>query len=129
MIVNVGSEPVAELEAESAGFDFERTFHAEFPRIARVIARVVQDPGRAEEFYAAVRRYYPGLADGAIQPGYAGIRPKLQGSGAPAADFVIQGPEEHGVGGLTNLYGIESPGLTSSLAIADAVANKLGIAS
>jgi L-2-hydroxyglutarate oxidase LhgO len=87
------------------------------------------DPARGESFYDAVRRYYPGLADGAIQTGYSGIRPKIQAPGEPAADFVIQGPEEHGVGGLTNLYGIESPGLTSSLAIADAVANKLGIAS
>ena len=83
------------------------------------------DPGRAEEFYAAVRRYYPGLADGAIQPGYAGIRPKLQGSGAPAADFVIQGPSVHGINGLVQLYGIESPGLTAALAIADRVAEAL----
>jgi L-2-hydroxyglutarate oxidase LhgO len=81
------------------------------------------DPARADVFYAAVRRYYPGLKDGALQPGYAGIRPKLQAPGTPARDFMIQGPDEHGVPGLINLYGIESPGLTSSLAIADYVAD------
>jgi L-2-hydroxyglutarate oxidase LhgO len=80
------------------------------------------DPARADVFYAAVRRYYPGLRDGALQPGYAGIRPKLQAPGTPAKDFMIQGPAEHGVPGLINLYGIESPGLTSALAIADHVA-------
>ncbi len=83
------------------------------------------DPGRAESFYAAVRRYYPALADGAIQPGYCGIRPKLQAPGEDARDFVIQGPDGHGVAGLVNLYGIESPGLTASPAIADAVAGVL----
>ena len=76
------------------------------------------DPGRAEKFYASIRRYWPGLADGALQLGYAGIRPKLHGPGGPDTDFLIQGPETHGVPGLVNLYGIESPGLTSSLAIA-----------
>lgn len=79
------------------------------------------DPARADDFYAAVRKYYPDLADGAIQPGYSGIRPKIQAPGEPAKDFVIQGPEDHGIDGLINLYGIESPGLTSSLAIADFV--------
>jgi L-2-hydroxyglutarate oxidase LhgO len=87
------------------------------------------DPARGEGFYEAVRRYYPALADGAIQTGYCGIRPKLQAPGGAARDFVIQGPDEHGVTGLINLYGIESPGLTSSLAIADAVAKKLQITS
>ncbi|WP_087723260.1 NAD(P)/FAD-dependent oxidoreductase [Pandoraea sp. PE-S2T-3] len=72
-------------------------------------------------FYAAVRRYWPALADGALQPGYAGIRPKISGPGQPAADFRIDGPAVHGVSGLVNLFGIESPGLTASLAIADAV--------
>jgi L-2-hydroxyglutarate oxidase LhgO len=81
------------------------------------------DPRRADVFYAAVRRYYPGLRDGALQPGYAGIRPKLQAPGTPAQDFMIQGPGAHGVAGLINLYGIESPGLTSALAIADHVAD------
>lgn len=78
------------------------------------------DPARSQRFYGAVRRYWPHLADGALVPAYAGIRPKI----APpdvVADFVIQGPEIHGVAGLVNLFGIESPGLTASLAIADAV--------
>jgi L-2-hydroxyglutarate oxidase LhgO len=80
------------------------------------------DPRRAERFYAAIRRYWPGLADGALEPGYAGIRPKIAGKGAPAPDFVVQGPRAHGVPGLVQLYGIESPGLTASLALADHVA-------
>ena len=83
------------------------------------------DPGRADAFYAAIRRYWPGLPDGAIQAGYAGIRPKLQAPGEPAADFVVQGPSVHGIDGLVNLYGIESPGLTASLALADMVAEIL----
>ncbi len=83
------------------------------------------DPKRAAAFYAAVRRYWPGLRDGALQPGYAGIRPKISGPGEPAADFVVQGPGRHGVPGLVNLYGIESPGLTASLALADEVAREL----
>lgn len=83
------------------------------------------DPARAEGFYQAVRRYWPGLADGALQPGYAGIRPKLVPAGAPAGDFLIQGPRAHSIAGLVNLYGIESPGLTASLAIADHVAGLL----
>ncbi|WP_324251853.1 NAD(P)/FAD-dependent oxidoreductase [Paraburkholderia saeva] len=76
------------------------------------------DPRRAESFYAAIRAYWPQLPDGALQPAYAGIRPKLSGPGEPAADFMIQGPAAHGVRGLVNLFGIESPGLTASLAIA-----------
>ena len=87
------------------------------------------DPKRCEGFYAAVRRYWPGLADGSLQPAYSGIRPKLQAPGEAAWDFVTQGPVEHGVAGLVNLYGIESPGLTSSLAIADAVLALLGLES
>src|SRR5436190_1187867 len=83
------------------------------------------DPHRAERFYAAIRRYWPGLPDRALAPGYAGIRPKISGPGEPAADFVIQGPPEHGVAGLVNLFGIESPGLTASLALADDVAKLL----
>ncbi|MBV8191550.1 MAG: NAD(P)/FAD-dependent oxidoreductase [Alphaproteobacteria bacterium] len=79
------------------------------------------DPQRADKFYAAVRKYWPDLKDGAIQPGYAGIRPKIVPPGAPAQDFVIQGPAEHGVPGLIHLFGIESPGLTSSLALAEEV--------
>lgn len=79
------------------------------------------DAARADAFYAEVRRYWPGLPDGALQAGYAGIRPKLTGPGETAADFLIQGPRDHGVPGLVNLLGIESPGLTSCLAIGDAV--------
>jgi L-2-hydroxyglutarate oxidase LhgO len=85
------------------------------------------DPRRADVFYAAVRKYYPGLRDGAIQPGYAGIRPKIQTPTGPAVDFIVQGPAEHGVRGLVNLYGIESPGLTASMPIADHVAALLGV--
>ena len=81
----------------------------------------VVDPARGDGFYAEVRRYWPGLPDGALKPGYAGIRPKLSAPGAAACDFQIQGPEAHGVPGLVNLFGIESPGLTSALAIAEHV--------
>ncbi len=80
------------------------------------------DPKRADKFYAAVRSYWPGLRDGALTPAYSGIRPKLRGPGEPASDFVIEGPATHGAAGLINLLGIESPGLTASLAIADYVA-------
>lgn len=83
------------------------------------------DPKRAVGFYAAVRDYWPALPDDAIHPDYAGVRPKLVPKGAPAADFAIQGADIHGVRGLIQLYGIESPGLTSALAIADAVAMRL----
>lgn len=79
------------------------------------------DPTRADVFYDVVRKYWPDLPDGALRPGYAGIRPKLQAPGEPARDFVIQGPKETGIPGYCALYGIESPGLTSSLAIADYV--------
>ena len=81
------------------------------------------DPKRADAFYAEVRRYWPALPDGALQPGYAGIRPKLAGPEAPNLDFRIDGPAQHGVPGLVNLLGIESPGLTASLAIGDVVVN------
>jgi L-2-hydroxyglutarate oxidase LhgO len=83
------------------------------------------DPRRAERFYAAIRRYWPGLPDGALAPGYAGIRPKTAGPGEPAPDFEIQGPRAHGIAGLVHLFGIESPGLTASLALAETVANEL----
>jgi L-2-hydroxyglutarate oxidase LhgO len=85
----------------------------------------VVDPKRAERFYAAIRRYWPALEDGALAPGYAGIRPKISGPKEPAADFMLQGPAQHGVPGLVNLFGIESPGLTASLALADDVAKLL----
>ncbi|MGD3380904.1 FAD-dependent oxidoreductase, partial [Xanthomonas citri pv. citri] len=78
------------------------------------------DPRRGERFYA-IRRYWPGLADGALQPAYTGIRPKISGPGQANADFRIDGPAHHGIAGLVNLFGIESPGLTSALAIADHV--------
>ena len=80
------------------------------------------DEHEAEHFYDEVRRYWPALADGTLQPGYAGIRPKIRGPGEPAQDFRIDGPADHGVPGLVNLFGIESPGLTSALAIAERVA-------
>jgi len=85
----------------------------------------VVDPRRAERFYAAIRRYWPALQDGTLAPGYAGIRPKISGPKEPAADFMVQGPADHGVAGLVNLFGIESPGLTASLALADDVATLL----
>ncbi len=83
------------------------------------------DPQRAERFYAAIRRYWPQLPDGALAPGYAGIRPKIAGPKDPAPDFLVQGPQDHGVPGLVNLFGIESPGLTASLALANEVAQRL----
>ena len=76
------------------------------------------DPRRADSFYDAVRNYYPGLQDGALVPSYSGMRPKIHGPGEPQPDFLVQGPETHGVPGLVNLYGIESPGLTASPAVA-----------
>ena len=85
------------------------------------------DPKRADAFYADVRRYWPGLPDGALQPAYSGVRPKIHGPGEPAPDFVVQGPREHGVPGLVNLFGIESPGLTSCLALADEVLARLDV--
>ena len=78
----------------------------------------IVDLSRADGFYRAIRDYWPDLKDGQLAPGYVGIRPKLGGAGTPASDFVIQGPAEHGVPGLVNLFGIESPGLTASLALA-----------
>jgi L-2-hydroxyglutarate oxidase LhgO len=83
------------------------------------------DPRRSDSFYEAIRRYWPGLPDNAITPDYSGCRPKLTGPGEPAADFRIDGPELHAIAGLVNLFGIESPGLTSSLAIAGEVMRRL----
>ena len=96
-------------------------FGPDFSWIDRVDYRF--DESREAAFYTAIRYYYPGLKDGTLQPGYTGVRPRIAGPGEPAQDFVIQGPREHGVAGLVNLYGIESPGLTASLAIADHVAD------
>jgi L-2-hydroxyglutarate oxidase LhgO len=84
------------------------------------------DPRRSDGFYEAVRRYWPGLKDGALQPAYSGIRPRISPPGKPVPDFLVQGPNDHGVSGLVNLLGIESPGLTSSMAIADRVVEVLG---
>jgi L-2-hydroxyglutarate oxidase LhgO len=84
------------------------------------------DPGRAAPFYAAVRRFWPALRDGALHPGYAGIRPRIYGPGEPAADFRIDGPAVHGVAAVLNLFGIESPGLTASLALATEAVARIG---
>lgn len=83
------------------------------------------DPGRVAGFDEAIRRYWPGMPQDALIPGYSGIRPKICGPDDPAADFRIDGPEVHGLAGLVNLFGIESPGLTSSLAIAREVVDRL----
>jgi len=79
------------------------------------------DHARGPLFYEAIRKYYPRLKDGQLQPGYTGIRPKVSGPKEPAADFIIRGPEDLGIAGLVSLFGIESPGLTASLAIAQHV--------
>jgi L-2-hydroxyglutarate oxidase LhgO len=85
------------------------------------------DPARAERFYPAIRRYWPTLPDGALMPSYSGIRPKIVPPAVARQDFLIQGPRDHGLAGLINLFGIESPGLTSSLAIADHVGELAGV--
>ncbi|MCL6416099.1 NAD(P)/FAD-dependent oxidoreductase [Aestuariirhabdus sp. Z084] len=79
----------------------------------------------AETYYRTIRRYYPGLADHSLQADYSGIRPKLQGPGEPFADFCLQGPESHGVPGLLHCFGIESPGLTAAMAIAEQLVQRL----
>ncbi|WJR77519.1 NAD(P)/FAD-dependent oxidoreductase [Bradyrhizobium sp. NP1] len=84
------------------------------------------DPARSERFYPAIRRYWPALPDGALMPSYSGMRPKIVPPAVARQDFLIQGPKDHGVDGLINLFGIESPGLTSSLAIADHVGDLAG---
>lgn len=103
--------------------------HARFGPDLEYVDRIdyAVDAARAAPFYAAVRRYWPDLSDGALLPGYAGIRPKLSRPGEPTVDFVIQGPADHGVPGLINLFGIDSPGLTSCLAIADHVGRMAGL--
>jgi L-2-hydroxyglutarate oxidase LhgO len=87
------------------------------------------DASRANDFYPAIRSFWSDLPDGALTPAYAGIRPKISGPGEPAVDFMIQGPRDHGVSGLVNLFGIESPGLTASLAIGEHVALLAGVMS
>ncbi len=83
------------------------------------------DPARAQGFYAAIRKYWPGLKDQALVPDYSGIRPKVSGPSEPAGDFVFSGPQDHDIEGIVNLFGIESPGLTSALAIAAEVTSLL----
>jgi L-2-hydroxyglutarate oxidase LhgO len=92
--------------------------------IDRIDYRVAAE--RVDRFYGAIRTYWPDLPDGALAPGYAGVRPKIAGPGEPAADFRIDSPARHGVAGIVNLFGIESPGLTASLAIAEQVAAIVG---
>jgi L-2-hydroxyglutarate oxidase LhgO len=84
------------------------------------------DPARAAEFYAYIRKYWPGLPDGSLAPDYAGVRPKIHGPGEPQPDFRLDGPETHDIDGLAAMFGVESPGLTSSLAIGEEVAARLG---
>jgi L-2-hydroxyglutarate oxidase LhgO len=86
---------------------------------------LVVNPARGDAFYAEVRKYWPGLQDGALIAGYAGMRPKINAPTEAAADFMIQGPKDHGIAGLVNLFGIESPGLTSSMAIGGLVVELL----
>lgn len=100
-------------------------FGPDFAWIDRIDYRFDDSPAHEQAFYTAIRRYYPGLKEGALQPGYTGIRPKIHGPSEPAPDFMIQGPRDHGVANLVNLYGIESPGLTSSLAIGEYVTSLL----
>ncbi len=98
-------------------------FGPDFEWIDRVDYRF--DEAREASFYKAIRHYYPGLQDGTLQPGYTGIRPRITGPGEPVQDFTFHDHNVHGVPGLMALYGIESPGLTSSLAIADYVAQHI----
>jgi L-2-hydroxyglutarate oxidase LhgO len=128
-----GRSPFARLvypAPESAGLGVHLTLdmagQARFGPDVEWIERIDYDvdPGRGRVFYDAIRRYWPGLKDGSLQPAYCGIRPKIQPRTEPSRDFLIQGPAEHGVAGLVNLFGVESPGLTASLAIADHVLGK-----
>ena len=82
-------------------------------------------PARAASFYARIRTYWPRLPDGALAPDYSGIRPKLTGPSEPQADFLIDAPAQHGLPGLVQMFGIESPGLTSSLSLGEEVADYL----
>ena len=125
-----GRSPFARLvypAPESAGLGVHLTLdmagQARFGPDVEWIERIDYDvdPGRSRVFYDAIRRYWPDLKDGSLQPAYCGIRPKIQSRTEPSRDFLIQGPAEHGVAGLVNLFGVESPGLTASLAIAEHV--------
>jgi L-2-hydroxyglutarate oxidase LhgO len=86
------------------------------------------DPARTAAFYASVRRYWPGLPDGSLVPDYAGVRPKLAAGDAGGVDFRLDGAEVHGLAGHVMCYGLESPALTASLALADEIARRAGIA-
>ena len=118
-------------EANSAGLGIHATldlggqmrFGPDTQYLTQIDYRV--DENLREPFAAAIRRYFPSLDSVRLVPGYSGIRAKLAGPGEPAADFIIQTPNEHGLSGLVNLFGIESPGLTASLAIAERVAQAL----
>ena len=116
--------PVPELAGLGVHLTLDLAGQARFGPDVEWIAEIDYDVDlrRADGFYRAIRDYWPGLKDGQLAPGYAGIRPKLAGPDRPASDFLIQGPQEHGVAGLVNLFGIESPGLTASLALAEQVA-------
>ena len=119
--------PVPEKAGLGVHLTLDLAFQARFGPDVEWIDKVdyTVDVRRGDSFYAAIRRYWPDLPDGALQPGYAGIRPKIVGPGEAAGDFVVQGPGEHGIPGLVNLYGIESPGLTASLALAEQVVTQV----
>ena len=85
------------------------------------------DSARSEKFYGAIRQYWPKLADGRLTPAYSGIRPKLSGPGEAVVDFCVSGPADHGVAGIVNLFGMESPGLTASLALGEHIAAVVGV--
>jgi len=116
---------------ESAGLGIHLTLdlggQARFGPDVEWVERLNYDvaPERAQLFYPAIRRYWPGLPDGSLLPGYSGIRPKLQAPGKPAEDFMIQGPDTHGIAGLVHLFGIESPGMTCALAIGEHITRLL----
>jgi len=116
--------PVPEAAGLGVHLTLDLAGQARFGPDVEWIAKIDYDVDlrRADGFYRAIRDYWPGLKDGQLAPGYAGIRPKLTGPGQAASDFLIQGPGVHGVAGLINLFGIESPGLTASLALANHVA-------
>ena len=116
--------PVPEAAGLGVHLTLDMAGQARFGPDVEWIAKIDYDVDlrRADGFYRAIRDYWPGLKDGQLAPGYAGIRPKLGGADQAASDFLIQGPDQHGVAGLINLFGIESPGLTASLALAEHVA-------
>lgn len=116
--------PVPEAAGLGVHLTLDLAGQARFGPDVEWIAKIDYDVDlrRADGFYRAIRDYWPGLKDGQLAPGYAGIRPKLGGPEQAASDFLVQGPDDHGVSGLVNLYGIESPGLTASLALAEHVA-------